>query len=66
MTKVEGAMGSTTKEAKIHKEVKILEVHKEPEMNSRQSMTSSQEQMELVLQNLQQCIELLQLFLART
>jgi hypothetical protein len=43
MTKVEGAMGSTTKEAKIHKELKILEVHKEPEMNSRQSMTSSQE-----------------------
>jgi hypothetical protein len=46
--------------------VEIPEVQKEPETTSGKSTTSTQEQMELVLQNPQQCTELLQLFLART
>jgi hypothetical protein len=66
MTKVEGAIGSATPEAEVHKEAEIPEVQKEPEMTSGQSATSVQEQMELVLQNPQQCAELLQLCLART
>jgi hypothetical protein len=67
MTKVEGAMGSTTQEVKVHKEEEIPEGQKEPETTSGKSANmSAQEQMELVLQNPQQCAELLQLCLART
>jgi hypothetical protein len=66
MTKVEGAIGSATQEVEVHKEAEIPEVQKEPEMTSGQSTMSVQEQMELVLQNPQQCAELLQLCLART
>jgi hypothetical protein len=51
MTKVEGAIGSATLEAEVHKEAEIPEVHKEPKMTSGQSTTSVQEQMELVLQS---------------
>jgi hypothetical protein len=66
MTKVEGAMGSATLEVEAHKEEELPEVQKEPETTSGKSATSTQEQMELVLQNPQQCTELLQLCLART
>jgi hypothetical protein len=65
-TKVEGAMGSTTPEVKPYKEKELLEFHKEPDSTSEKSTTSTQEQMELVLQNPQQCTELLQLCLDRT
>jgi hypothetical protein len=65
MKKVEGDIGSTTLEDEVHKEVKIPQVHKEPKMASTQRTTSIREQMELVLQNPQQCAELLQLCLAR-
>jgi hypothetical protein len=40
MTKVEGAMGSTTPEAEAHKEKELPEVQKEPESTSGKSATS--------------------------
>jgi hypothetical protein len=40
MTKVEGAIGSTTQEVEVHKEAEIPEVQKEPEMTSGQSTMS--------------------------
>jgi hypothetical protein len=67
MTKVESAIEkSATPEVEVHKEAEVPEVQKEPDMASGQSATSLQEQMELVLQNPQQCAELMQLCLART
>jgi hypothetical protein len=67
MTKVEGAIEKNhNPKVEVHKEAEVLEVQKEPDMTSGQSATSVQEQMELVLQNPQQCTELLQLCLART
>jgi hypothetical protein len=51
MTKVEGAMRSTTLEAEVHKEVEIPDVQKEPETILGQSVAIMKEQMELFLQN---------------
>jgi hypothetical protein len=51
MTKFEGSQGSANLGADASKEKKIHEVQKELESTSRQSATSPQEQMELVLQN---------------
>jgi len=44
-------MGSTTPEAKVHKEEVILEVQKEPETTSGKSEASTHDIMELVIQN---------------
>jgi hypothetical protein len=66
MTKVEGVIEkSATPEVRSTKRQKVPEVQKEPDMASGQSATSLQEQMELVLQNPQQCTELMQLCLAK-
>jgi hypothetical protein len=56
--------GGTT-ETMVQKEAEVPEVQKEPETASGQSATSLQEQLELVLQNPQQCTELVQLCLMK-
>jgi hypothetical protein len=65
-TKGEGAQESTMHEADATKEQEIPEAQKEPESTTGQSVTSEREQMEWVLQNPQQCAELMQLCIART
>jgi hypothetical protein len=57
---------SGTTETVVQKEAEVPEVQKEPEMTSGQSATSLQEKLELVLQNPQQCAELVQLCLVKT
>jgi hypothetical protein len=63
--KVEGVQESESQEANARNEQEIPEVQKELGSTSGQSKTSMQEQMELVLQNPQQCTEMMQLCMAR-
>jgi len=51
MTKVEVSIASATLDVEVHKEARVPKVQKEIEMALGKSATSSQEQMDLVLQN---------------
>jgi hypothetical protein len=64
--KGEGAQEIMVHEAEAPEEPEIPDVHNEPESTTEQDTTAMRAQMEQVLQNPQQCAELMQLCIART
>jgi hypothetical protein len=64
--KGEVAQEPTMQEVEVTKEQELPQPQKEPESTPRHSATSTHEQMERVLQDPQQCAELMQLCIART
>jgi hypothetical protein len=64
--KGEDVQETTMQEVEVTKEQELPEPQREPTSTPRQSATSTHEQMERVLQDPQQCTELMQLCIART